>query len=69
MQVRGNLLGIREQAFDDVVDILSFLHFNDMTSHTLRHRDKLYQRVGVGDGLDVVERRHVVFLLYILSVL
>ena len=68
-QVRGNLLGIREQLLDDVIDILTFLHFNHMTSHTLCHRDVLYQRVGVGDSLDVVERRHVIFLLYVLSVL
>ena len=68
-QVRGNLLGIGEQLLDDVVDILTFLHFNHMTSHTLCHRDVLYQWVGVGDSLDVVERRHVIFLLYVLSVL
>ena len=68
-EVGGDLLGIGIELLDDGVDVLTLLHFDHMTTHTLRHLDKLHQRVRVGDGLNVAQIRHVKLLTYVLSVL
>ena len=67
-QVRGYLLGIGIEFLDHLVNVLTFFHLHHMSSYTLGHRRELQQGVRVGDCLDVVERRHVKFLLYVSSV-
>ena len=54
-QVGSNFLGVRIYLLDQLVDVLSLLDFNDVTAHALAHLDELYQRVGVGDGVDVAQ--------------
>ena len=60
-QVRGDLLGVRIDLLDQLVDVLAFFYFDHMTTNTLRHFDELHQWVGIGYCLDIAQVGHVKF--------
>ena len=68
-QVTGKFLCIGIEILYQLIDILSRLYFQHLSAHILGHRNKLDQRIGIGDGLYIVERRHVILHLHILAIL
>lgn len=60
-QVAGEGLGLRVEAFDDVIDVVTRFGLDELAAHGLCHLGKLLEGIGVGDAPDV-HIRHVVLL-------
>ena len=67
-EIARKFLGFGINIFDQLIDIFTRLHFQHLSAHILSHGNKLNQRIRIGDGLDIIERRHIIFYLHILAI-